>query len=61
MLSFETRERLFHEKKWAAPAPPVCTARWTIYSWVHWIDTRGCWLPSFDPDRPQKDKIIEIH
>jgi len=45
ILSHEDKVRLYSEKKYTFPPPPVNPSQWGIDSWIRYIDCYGTWTP----------------
>jgi len=43
-LTMDEKRVLFHADKFKFIPPPVCSAGWTVDSWIKWIDTCNGWL-----------------
>lgn len=45
ILTHEDKVRLYNEKKYTFPPPPVNTTQWGMDSWIRYIDFYGKWTP----------------
>lgn len=47
----EEKVKMFNERQYAFPPPPVCHARWSTADWIKYIDSKGVWRIKKEDDK----------